>query len=278
LLLYEKSNCEILSDRMAHAKATLPPGHAGGVHAARAPEEGTGDLELMTAGFADELARYAARRVALDYARRLVVADEDSKESLLTRIEADGIRGAVILEAPARTLRPWSALADIRWQYDSFDFVGVGGRTIRRPLVPVSIGRVGCEQRTQVTFGPIDSGADFALADWGLADELELEPTTSEEEIVTDELVGAGAPDAQHPRRLLDGQQVWRRCARHVLLLHHTHPDTCLPTDRFVTLHPQRPPNRPTTENVRSAGGPIDRHLMRTGDPPNPGPFQEAPR
>ena len=83
-----------------------------------------------------------------------------------------------------RTRPPWSALADIRWQYDYFDLVGVGGRIIRRPLVPVSIGRVGCERRTEVTFGLIDSGAEFTLADWGLADELELDPTTSEDEIV----------------------------------------------------------------------------------------------
>jgi hypothetical protein len=54
----------------------------------------------MTAGFADELARYAGRWVALDYVRRRVLADADSKQSLLARIEADGIRGAVILEVP----------------------------------------------------------------------------------------------------------------------------------------------------------------------------------
>ena len=54
----------------------------------------------MTAGFADELARYAGRWVALDYARRRVLADADSKETLLARIEADGIRGSVILEVP----------------------------------------------------------------------------------------------------------------------------------------------------------------------------------
>lgn len=75
-------------------------------------------------------------------------------------------------------------MADIRWQYDYFDLVGVAGRIIRRPLVPVSIGRVGGEQRTEVTFGLIDSGAEFTLADWGLADELELDPTTTEDEIV----------------------------------------------------------------------------------------------
>lgn len=72
-------------------------------------------------------------------------------------------------------------MADIRWQYDYFDLVGVGGRIIRRPLVPLSIGRVG---REQLTLGLIDSGAEFTLADWGLADELELDPTTSEDEIV----------------------------------------------------------------------------------------------
>jgi hypothetical protein len=54
----------------------------------------------MTAGFADELARYAGRWVALDYTRRRVVADAVSKHTLLDKIEADGIRGAVILEVP----------------------------------------------------------------------------------------------------------------------------------------------------------------------------------
>ena len=54
----------------------------------------------MTAGFADDLAPYAGRWVALDYSRRRVVADADSKETLLARIEANGIRGAVILEVP----------------------------------------------------------------------------------------------------------------------------------------------------------------------------------
>ena len=66
-----------------------------------------------------------------------------------------------------RTRPPWSALADIRWQYDYFDLVGVGGRIIRRSLVPVSIGRVGCERRTEVTFGLIDSGAEFTLSRTG---------------------------------------------------------------------------------------------------------------
>jgi hypothetical protein len=37
--------------------------------------------------------------------------------------------------------------------------------------VPVAIGKVGREQRTEVTLGLIDSGAEFTLADWGLADE-----------------------------------------------------------------------------------------------------------
>ena len=54
----------------------------------------------MTAGFADELARYAGRWVALNSARRRVLADADSKEILLARIEADGISGSVILEVP----------------------------------------------------------------------------------------------------------------------------------------------------------------------------------
>ncbi len=65
-----------------------------------------------------------------------------------------------------RTRHPWSALADIRWQYDYFHLVGIGGQIIRRPLVPVSIGRVGREQRTEVTLGLIDSGAEFTLAGW----------------------------------------------------------------------------------------------------------------
>jgi hypothetical protein len=75
-------------------------------------------------------------------------------------------------------------LADIRWRYDYFDLVGVGGRIIRRPLVPLSIGTAGGEHRTEVTLGLIDSGAEFTLADWDLADELSLDPTTSEDEIV----------------------------------------------------------------------------------------------
>lgn len=55
----------------------------------------------MTAGFADELAPFAGRWVALDYARRRVAADADSKDSLLAQIKANDIRGAVVLEVPA---------------------------------------------------------------------------------------------------------------------------------------------------------------------------------
>ena len=76
------------------------PGSADALDAARVAQQGTGSLELMTAGFAHELARYAGRWVALDHACRRVVADADSKETLLARIEADGIRGSVILEVP----------------------------------------------------------------------------------------------------------------------------------------------------------------------------------
>jgi hypothetical protein len=63
---------------------------------------GTASLEPMTAGFADELARYAGRWVALDYTRRRVVTEAETKEALLARIEAAGIRGSVILEVPLR--------------------------------------------------------------------------------------------------------------------------------------------------------------------------------
>ncbi len=60
-----------------------------------------GDTRGSTdAGFADELAKYACRWVALDYGRRRVVADADSKTALLARLDAEDIRGAVILEVP----------------------------------------------------------------------------------------------------------------------------------------------------------------------------------
>lgn len=68
-------------------------------------------------------------------------------------------------------------MADIRWHYDYFDLVGVGGRIIRPPLVSLAIGTAG-GHRPEVTLGLIDSGAEFTLADWGLADDLSLDPTT----------------------------------------------------------------------------------------------------
>ena len=40
------------------------------------------------------------RWVALDYGRRRVVADADFKIALLAQLDADDIRGAVILEVP----------------------------------------------------------------------------------------------------------------------------------------------------------------------------------
>jgi len=65
------------------------------------PSEALRDtLRSMEAGFADELAKYAGRWVALDYGRRRVVADADSKIALLAQLDADDIRGAVILEVP----------------------------------------------------------------------------------------------------------------------------------------------------------------------------------
>ncbi len=54
----------------------------------------------MGTGFADELAGYAGRWVALDFGRKRVVADAGSKASLLARLDAENIRGAVILEVP----------------------------------------------------------------------------------------------------------------------------------------------------------------------------------
>ena len=78
----------------------LRPDSADCVHTGSSAEGAISSLDPMTAGFADELARYAGRWVALDYARRRVLADADSKETLLARIEADGIRGSVILEVP----------------------------------------------------------------------------------------------------------------------------------------------------------------------------------
>ena len=76
-------------------------------------------------------------------------------------------------------------MADINWRYDYFDLVGVGGRIVRRPLVPLSFGTISQATRTQVTLGLVDSGAEFTLADGGLTDELELDPTsTSDDEVV----------------------------------------------------------------------------------------------
>ena len=54
----------------------------------------------MAAGFADQLAAHAGRWVAVDYERRRVVADAESKAALLELLESNGIRGAVILEVP----------------------------------------------------------------------------------------------------------------------------------------------------------------------------------
>jgi len=44
-------------------------------------------------------------------------------------------------------------LAELAWQYDYFDLVGVGGRIVRRPLVPLSIGRVERGERSEFTLG-----------------------------------------------------------------------------------------------------------------------------
>ena len=86
-------------------------------------------------------------------------------------------------------------MAELAWQYDYFDLVGVGGRIVRRPLVPLSIGRVERGERSEFTLGLIDSGAEYTLADWTLADELGLDPTAEVEDDVVRIAVGGRAHD-----------------------------------------------------------------------------------
>ena len=105
--------------------------------------------------------------------------------ALLELLESKGIRAAVILEVPRRTPRHWSALADINWRYDYFDLVGVGGRIVRRPLVPLSFGTI---SQADAYAGDSRAGrlrCGVHTRRWGLTDELELDPTsTSDDEVV----------------------------------------------------------------------------------------------
>ncbi len=86
-------------------------------------------------------------------------------------------------------------MADIDWRFDYFDLIGVRGRIVRRPLVPLSIGTIESDERSQVTLGLIDSGAEYTLADWDLADELGLDPAADDDDEIVRIAVGGRAHD-----------------------------------------------------------------------------------
>ncbi len=65
----------------------------------------------------------------------------------------------------------WSVLAERVWRYDYIDIAEVRGSLTPRPLVPLSISAPLHRQPGALLFALADSGAEYSLADWSLADE-----------------------------------------------------------------------------------------------------------
>jgi hypothetical protein len=85
---------------------------------------------------------------------------------------------------PTLMSRCWSVLADHVWRYDYIDIAEVHGSLTPRPLVPLSISAPLHGQAGGLIFALADSGAEYSLADWSVADEIGVDPTAPSDEVV----------------------------------------------------------------------------------------------
>jgi hypothetical protein len=87
-------------------------------------------------------------------------------------------------KCPTLTNRCWLVLAERAWRYDYIDIAEVRGSVTPRPLVPISISAPVLGQSGALLFALADSGAEYSLADWSLAEEIGIDPTTPSDEVV----------------------------------------------------------------------------------------------
>ena len=75
-------------------------------------------------------------------------------------------------------------MADALWRYDYLDLAELSGVSIPRPIVPISLRVPFGADSGVVAPGLVDSGSEYTLADWRLADDAGLDPTAPDDEVV----------------------------------------------------------------------------------------------
>ena len=68
-------------------------------------------------------------------------------------------------------------MAEGLWVYDYLDLAELPGVSTPRPLVPVSLRAPLADSDGPLVSGLVDSGSEYSLADWRLADDVGLDPT-----------------------------------------------------------------------------------------------------
>jgi hypothetical protein len=75
-------------------------------------------------------------------------------------------------------------LVDELWRYDYLDLAELPGAPTPRPLVPVSLRVPLADDDGPLASGLVDSGSEYTIAHWRLADDAGLDPTAPSDEIV----------------------------------------------------------------------------------------------